>query len=111
MSHLHGRVALVTGATQGLGEGVALRLASCRAQVAINGRSEERGAHVLAALRARGARAEFLPADVSDRERARQGVESSEISGSAAMPAEAQRARSNTAAIPCPPPIHMVSRP
>jgi hypothetical protein len=52
-----------------------------------------------------------LPADVSDRERARQGVESSEISGSAAMPAEAQRARSNTAAIPCPPPIHMVSRP
>jgi NAD(P)-dependent dehydrogenase (short-subunit alcohol dehydrogenase family) len=75
MGYLHGRVALVTGATQGLGEGIALRLASCGAQVAINGRSEERGARVLAALRARGARAEFLPADVSDRERARQLVQ------------------------------------
>ena len=74
MSNLQGRVALVTGATQGLGEGIALRLASCGAQVAINGRSEQKGARVLAALLARGARAEFLRADVSERAQARQLV-------------------------------------
>lgn len=61
------RVALVTGGTDGIGRAVALQLARGGDRVLVVGRSEERGARVLAALRdARpGVDHLFLSADLS----------------------------------------------
>lgn len=67
---LHGKVALVTGSAQGLGEGVALRLAQEGAKVVVNGRSVEKGAAVTAKLHALGADAHFIRADVSQQSQA-----------------------------------------
>ena len=62
-----GRVALVTGGTDGIGRAVALELARGGDRVLFVGRSRERGAAVLAALRAIEPDAEhvFLQADLS----------------------------------------------
>lgn len=61
------RVALVTGGTDGIGRAVALGLARGGDRVLFVGRSEARGAQVLAALRELrpGAEHAFLPADLS----------------------------------------------
>lgn len=75
MKRLEGKVALVTGSTQGLGEGIALRFAREGARLIVNGRSEEKGAKVVAKLRELGAEAIFLRADLSDRQQAQQLVE------------------------------------
>ncbi|MFL6602435.1 MAG: SDR family NAD(P)-dependent oxidoreductase [Steroidobacteraceae bacterium] len=62
---LRGKVALVTGSTQGLGEGIALRFAREGARVVVNGRSTQKGESVVAKLRALGADAHFIRADLS----------------------------------------------
>jgi NAD(P)-dependent dehydrogenase (short-subunit alcohol dehydrogenase family) len=67
MTDLNGRVALVTGSTQGLGAGIARRLARAGATVMIHGRSEAKGVRVLEQLRSLGATVEFIPADLSNR--------------------------------------------
>ena len=61
------RVSLVTGGTDGIGRAVALELARGGDRVLFVGRSRERGAQVLAALREAGPGADhaFLPADLS----------------------------------------------
>jgi len=64
MMNFRGKVALVTGSTQGLGEGIAMRLARSGATVVVNGRSAEKGASVLERIRALGVQAEFLRADL-----------------------------------------------
>lgn len=62
---MHGRVALVTGSTQGIGLGIARRLAQEGALVAINGRKEdERARSARDEVAALGARCEFFAADV-----------------------------------------------
>lgn len=67
IERLSGSVALITGSTQGIGLGIALRLASEGAAIALNSRSDDvqaRNAHEQ--VRAAGGRCEFFAADVSD---------------------------------------------
>jgi NAD(P)-dependent dehydrogenase (short-subunit alcohol dehydrogenase family) len=64
---LAGRVAVVTGAAQGIGRAIALRLARDGADVAINYRThDERAAEAVAEVQALGRRAVAFRADVSD---------------------------------------------
>jgi NAD(P)-dependent dehydrogenase (short-subunit alcohol dehydrogenase family) len=58
--------ALVTGATAGIGRGVALRLGADGWTVIVNGRNAERGQDVVAEIEAAGGRARFVGADVAD---------------------------------------------
>ncbi|MFF3494513.1 SDR family NAD(P)-dependent oxidoreductase [Streptomyces sp. NPDC002795] len=66
MGSLDGKVALVTGAGQGVGRGIALALAAEGAAIAALGRTEEKLITVCEELRARGARAEPFVLDVLD---------------------------------------------
>lgn len=67
MAILSGKVAIVTGSTQGLGEGIARRFVREGARVVVNGRSSEKGEKVVAALRQLGGDAIFLQADLCAR--------------------------------------------
>ncbi len=60
---LSGRVAVVTGANSGIGQGIALALAAAGADLAAVGRSP--ADETVAAARAMGRRAEFIAADLS----------------------------------------------
>lgn len=62
-----GKIALVTGSTQGIGLGIALRLAAEGAAVALNSRTlDERGRKAREQVLASGGQCEFFAADVSD---------------------------------------------
>jgi NAD(P)-dependent dehydrogenase (short-subunit alcohol dehydrogenase family) len=61
---LKGQRALVTGGTSGIGRATAEALAREGARVLISGRSETRGAEVIAAIKAAGGEAEFVRADL-----------------------------------------------
>jgi 2-deoxy-D-gluconate 3-dehydrogenase len=63
---LKGKVALVTGGNGGIGLGIAKGLARAGADVAIAGRNEQKNATAVAELKALGAKAIGLVADVND---------------------------------------------
>jgi NAD(P)-dependent dehydrogenase (short-subunit alcohol dehydrogenase family) len=63
---MHGQMALVTGATSGLGRAIALRLAQDGAQVVVHGRNAARGAETVEAVTGAGGRARFVAADLAD---------------------------------------------
>jgi NAD(P)-dependent dehydrogenase (short-subunit alcohol dehydrogenase family) len=67
---LRGKVTLVTGGNSGIGRAIALRAAAEGARVAITGRDPGKGARVLAELRAAGAEATFIAADLGDEHQA-----------------------------------------
>lgn len=59
-------VALVTGATSGIGRATAVRLAHDGWEVIVHGRNPERGAEVVGEIEARGGLARFVAADLND---------------------------------------------
>lgn len=63
---LSGKVALVTGGTQGLGAAIARRFAESGAKVTFTGRSEEKGASRLSELRSLGYDVDFVAGDLAD---------------------------------------------
>ena len=66
MSNLRGKVAIVTGASKGIGAAIAKGLAESGAAVAVNYASDKDGAdRAVAAIRARGGKAVAIQADMS----------------------------------------------
>ena len=65
-ARFEGKVAVVTGAAQGIGEAYARALAAEGAAVVVADRDEELGAQVAKQIEADGGRAVFVPVDVAD---------------------------------------------
>jgi NAD(P)-dependent dehydrogenase (short-subunit alcohol dehydrogenase family) len=64
---MDGRVAIVTGGTQGIGRAIALAVAGAGAEaIVIGGRNEARGRSVVAEIEAAGVKAAFAPAELTD---------------------------------------------
>ncbi|MGZ4203178.1 MAG: SDR family NAD(P)-dependent oxidoreductase [Thermoleophilaceae bacterium] len=75
MPELDGTVALVTGASSGIGEATALSLASLGAAVAVAARRKERLDRLVEQIEGDGGRASALESDVTDQDQARAAVE------------------------------------
>jgi 3-oxoacyl-[acyl-carrier protein] reductase len=69
--NLTARVALVTGASQGIGRACALKLAAEGATVALAARSQEKLAEVVQQITASGGKAAAFPLDVAEEEQVR----------------------------------------
>ncbi|MES5819399.1 SDR family oxidoreductase [Streptomyces sp. RG80] len=61
---LRNKTALVTGSTSNIGQAIAEAFAAEGAHVIVSGRNHARGTEVVEGIRARGGRADFLPADL-----------------------------------------------
>lgn len=68
MNDLTGKIALITGATSGIGEACAVRFAQAGAIVLVVGRNEERGRKVVAKIEEIGGKTEFVHMDVASDE-------------------------------------------
>jgi len=70
---LAGHVALVTGASQGIGQACALRLAESGAAVAVAARNREKLSQLVDVIAAAGGKAAAFPMDVADEEQIKSG--------------------------------------
>src|SRR5438105_3736981 len=73
---LEGRVALVTGASQGIGHACALALAREGATVAVAARNQQRLDELVAQIAAAGGKASAFVIDVADEEQVKSGIKS-----------------------------------
>ena len=73
---LSGRVALVTGASQGIGRACALKLAASGATVAVAARSQEKLAELVKEIEGGGGKAFASPLDVGDEEQVKSAFKS-----------------------------------
>jgi NAD(P)-dependent dehydrogenase (short-subunit alcohol dehydrogenase family) len=77
-----GRVALITGATSGIGQAVAYRLARDGLTVVVSGRDRSRGEKIVSEIRAEDGTAHFVAADLCDGASARDlAQQAAEIGG------------------------------
>ncbi|MCI0355134.1 MAG: 3-oxoacyl-[acyl-carrier-protein] reductase [Acidobacteria bacterium] len=74
MAGLDGRVALVTGASQGIGRACALELASAGAGIAAAARNQEKLAHLVAEITSRGGQAAAFKMDVASEDDVKSAV-------------------------------------
>ncbi len=74
MAGIAGRIAMVTGASQGIGRACALALADSGAAVALMARNEEKLAAVAKEIEAKGGQAAFFRMDVSNEDEVRAAV-------------------------------------
>lgn len=75
MNDLKGKIALITGATSGIGEASALRFAKAGAIVMVAGRDEKRGDNIIKTISAQGGMAEFHKMDMKDDDSIKAAVE------------------------------------
>ena len=73
---LEGRVALVTGASQGIGQACALALARQGASVALGARNRQKLEEVAGQIAAGGAKAAVFAMDVSEEDQIKSGIKS-----------------------------------
>ena len=73
--HLEGRVAIITGAGQGIGAAIALAYAGAGAKVIITGRTQSKLEEVTAKIKAEGGEARWLAALAGNREDAQKTVD------------------------------------
>ena len=73
---LSGRVALVTGASQGIGRSCALRLAKAGATVAVVARNQEKLNELVQEITTAGGKASAFPLDVGDEEQVKSTIKS-----------------------------------
>ena len=72
--NLEGRVALITGASQGIGHACAIHLARQGASVAVGARNQQKLEELVAAVAANGGKAAAFPMDVSDEEQIKSAI-------------------------------------
>lgn len=69
--NLNESVALITGATSGIGRAAAIQLAGAGIHVIVSGRNQERGDETVNEIRAAGGKADFIAIDLRDEASAR----------------------------------------
>lgn len=75
MTSLKGKVALITGASSGLGRATAIRLAGLGVQVALAARNQQALDEVAVTIRSLGVTAQVIPTDVTETDQCRRAVD------------------------------------